>query len=197
MICKKSASGHNLKKLPIGQTALSANTNAWRDASGGLLTTDATIRTTFDPSGGTDFANVVITDFYTQEDPLDCGPASQVAGRRTGLDPEEDATRPSAQAEQAALPERTVLRGAVPNPGRGILTIAFDVAGSGGRVRLDVYDVTGRKVGSLVEGQLPPGRHQVAWSRTSPTGGQVAPGVYFLRMEAPGFEATRKMVVLP
>lgn len=65
---------------------------------------------------------------------------------------------------------------AFPNPFRDETSIRFTLARAG-RVELDVLDVRGRRVASLVRGELPPGDHSVRWD-----GGARAGGVYFYRL---------------
>lgn len=66
----------------------------------------------------------------------------------------------------------------------------------GGRVAIDLYNVRGQLVKSLVAGLATPGRHTVSWDGTDFGGGPVATGVYFVAMEAMGFRGTRKLVLL-
>jgi len=56
-------------------------------------------------------------------------------------------------------------------------------------VRLEVFDVRGRRVETLVSGIRPAGRHEVEWQ---PRGAR--DGVYFVRLDAGGSIATRKLV---
>jgi flagellar hook assembly protein FlgD len=63
-------------------------------------------------------------------------------------------------------------------------------------VALTVYDVLGRRVRTLVKAALPAGTHRVAWSGRDEAGRPVAPGVYFLRLEALGEARTGKVVRL-
>jgi hypothetical protein len=63
-------------------------------------------------------------------------------------------------------------------------------------VKIDVYDVTGRHVSSIVDEDALPGWYAVAWEGQSDSGGHVASGVYFCRMTAPGFEGKQKLVLL-
>jgi hypothetical protein len=66
---------------------------------------------------------------------------------------------------------------------------------SAGHVRLGVYDVAGRLVSAVVDGQLPAGQHELAWdlSRTART---VEPGVYFARLHSPAGDASVRVVVV-
>ncbi len=65
-----------------------------------------------------------------------------------------------------------------PNPFDGATTIPFHL-GRPGNARLDVYDVLGRKVETLLAGYLPGGAHQAAWHATG-----LPPGMYFGRLQA-------------
>jgi len=57
-------------------------------------------------------------------------------------------------------------------------------------VSVGVYDVDGRLVRSLREGDAAPGRYEARF----PSGALPA-GIYFLRLDAPGFQDTKKVVV--
>jgi uncharacterized protein (DUF362 family) len=56
-------------------------------------------------------------------------------------------------------------------------------------VTLKIYDITGRAIETLVEGEVPSGEHRLQWS-----GEGLASGVYLCRMEANGFSETIRMV---
>jgi flagellar hook assembly protein FlgD len=87
---------------------------------------------------------------------------------------------------------------AYPNPvGFGGTRFAFDVPGSRATpVTLRIYDVAGRLVTELVQGELPPGAHRIAWDGRGAGGQAVASGVYFYRTTIGTFEATRKLTIL-
>lgn len=84
----------------------------------------------------------------------------------------------------------TALGTATPNPFNPTTTIAYELS-TRGHVTLSVYEVTGRLVAALVDGEMPAGRHQVSWEAKG-----IASGVYFYRMQAGTFVQTRKMVLL-
>jgi len=63
-------------------------------------------------------------------------------------------------------------------------------------VRLRAFDVRGREVATVVEGDYPAGRHAATWDRATGTG-PVPAGVYFLRLEAAGITRTQRCVLLP
>nr|MEE4267047.1 FlgD immunoglobulin-like domain containing protein [Candidatus Krumholzibacteria bacterium] len=88
----------------------------------------------------------------------------------------------------------TALTGVVPNPFNPATAIAFRLAGPG-LVRLDILDVRGRLVRSLIQDRYAAGSHEVRWDGRDDRGQAVAAGVYLTRMQAPGYTATRKMVL--
>jgi flagellar hook assembly protein FlgD len=81
-----------------------------------------------------------------------------------------------------------------PNPsgGRVRLDVSLPTAA---RVRLDVYDVQGRRVATLIDGRLGAGLHPVSWESRDHRGRRVAAGVYWARFEALGEVRTRAIVL--
>jgi len=87
-----------------------------------------------------------------------------------------------------ALPLAFALEPNVPNPFALRTTVRFALPRAT-NVRLEVYDLAGRRVALLVDGPREAGRHTVPFE---PSG--LRSGVYFVRFSAGGFEATRKML---
>ena len=83
-----------------------------------------------------------------------------------------------------------------PNPSRGSVQIDYGVAREGD-VRLSVFDVRGRRVSVLVDGQRPRGASRVIWNGTDGFGRRLPAGLYFYRIEMDGFCETRKIVLIP
>jgi len=95
-----------------------------------------------------------------------------------------------------ALPAVTRLGSNYPNPFNPATTIVFDLA-HGGSVRVDIFDVAGRRVRTLVNAKLDAGwNHRATWNGRDETGHPVSAGLYFCRLEAAGQSATRKLVLL-
>jgi hypothetical protein len=92
-------------------------------------------------------------------------------------------------------PSVTRLAPVAPNPVTGTATIAFDLARAG-RVRLEIYDVAGRRVRMLRDGPLTPGRYADRWSGDDDRGRLLARGAYFVRLRAPDAAVARRLVVL-
>lgn len=86
------------------------------------------------------------------------------------------------------------LRAAVPNPFREGTTIGFSVPSSG-HARLRVFDLGGRVVRTLADGEFPAGPHVVRWDGRDPDGRAAGPGIYFARLEAAGLVGTRRLVL--
>ena len=97
-----------------------------------------------------------------------------------------------------ALPQTAVLHQNMPNPFNAETSIRITIAGGHGPqpVRLEIYDLTGRRV--LVEAWegLVPGDHVFAWDGTDDEGRAVGTGVYLYRLVQPGHAAMRKMLLL-
>ncbi|MGH2570364.1 MAG: S8 family serine peptidase, partial [bacterium] len=83
-----------------------------------------------------------------------------------------------------------------PNPFASQSTIQYAVPSPGAEVRIDVFDVSGRRVRTLVQGAIPPGRHSVTWDGRDGAGRHTSAGVYFARMEAGGFSQVQKVTLL-
>ena len=95
-----------------------------------------------------------------------------------------------------AVPTAFALAGNHPNPFNPMTTIRYDVPRSG-RVKIDVFDVRGRKVTTLVDRVVPAGRHSVVWDGRDQGGATVPSGVYFSRLTADGGERfTDRMTLL-
>lgn len=81
----------------------------------------------------------------------------------------------------ADLPGVTRLYAPEPNPLIASSTVRFDLARAS-HVRLEVFDLSGRRVASLVNRGFAPGRFRVAWNGRDGAGAPVEPGLYFVRM---------------
>ncbi len=88
----------------------------------------------------------------------------------------------STDVESSALPVVTRLYTPVPNPpGSAGSLFRFDLAQPGG-VRLDVFDVAGRRVANLASAPYFAGAHAVRWTGRDDAGQTLGSGVYFVRM---------------
>jgi len=100
-----------------------------------------------------------------------------------------------------AVPKEYALRQNYPNPFNPITRIDYALPADS-RVKITVYDITGKEVVTLVDGVHPAGYGHVDWDGRNASGTQVGSGVYFYRIEATGagdkgnYTAVRKMVLL-
>ncbi len=82
-----------------------------------------------------------------------------------------------------------------PNPFNPQTTIGFSLPRSA-IVTIDIYNLLGERVRMLVSRTMPPGRHAVVWDGRDDNGGEVSSGVYFYRIQADDFSATKKMLLM-
>jgi subtilisin family serine protease len=97
--------------------------------------------------------------------------------------------------ENDVLPETYALTGNHPNPFNPITNIRYEVPSSG-RVRVDIFDVSGRRVTTLVDQVVEAGRHSVVWNGRDHRGAMVPSGVYFSRLSAENVRLTDRMTLL-
>jgi len=81
-----------------------------------------------------------------------------------------------------------------PNPSAGKMRFQFQ-APSIGPVKLTIYDVQGRRVASVLDGEVSTGLISVGWNGRDAAGRPVASGTYFAKLESAGKVELRKVVV--
>ncbi|MBL7129127.1 MAG: T9SS type A sorting domain-containing protein [Ignavibacteria bacterium] len=98
------------------------------------------------------------------------------------------------------MPDQFILHQNYPNPFNPKTKIRFDITplnppfgkgGTGGFVKLVVYDILGREVATLVNERLKAGMYEVEFSGTS-----LPSGVYFYRLIAGYYVDTKKMILI-
>ena len=87
------------------------------------------------------------------------------------------------------------LRPASPNPFNPQTSVSFNLPRDG-RASLEVYDVSGRLVRTLVDGNLPAGDHSVTWSGDDDDGRGVATGTYLLRLRQGGISEVQRVTLM-
>jgi hypothetical protein len=100
--------------------------------------------------------------------------------------PAQTGTSAAGDTAQPAL----VFHPAAPNPFNPRTTIRYDLANAG-HVRLGLFDVRGRLVRQLAEGERPAGAHAVLLD-----GGDLASGIYLLRLTGPGGQSATQRITL-
>ncbi|PID80832.1 hypothetical protein CSB20_05420, partial [bacterium DOLZORAL124_64_63] len=95
----------------------------------------------------------------------------------------------------SGLPTVFALRSNYPNPFNPATTIKFDLPRSS-HVKLNIYDVAGRLVRTLVDEVRPAQTHEVMWDGTDRGGRRVSSGTYYYVLQAGDFKATNKMMLV-
>jgi hypothetical protein len=88
------------------------------------------------------------------------------------------------------VPKEYFLTQNYPNPFNPSTEIKFGVPKSA-MVKLTVYDITGKVVATLVNGQLTAGTHTATWNA-----GKSPSGIYFSKLESDGFSSVKKMMLV-
>jgi hypothetical protein len=83
-----------------------------------------------------------------------------------------------------------------PNPFSGATRFAYDLP-QAAPVSLQIFDLSGRRVASLVSESRGAGHHQEHWLGTDASGARVPAGLYFARFSVLGFTRSRRIAVLP
>ncbi|HUK62728.1 MAG TPA: FlgD immunoglobulin-like domain containing protein, partial [Dongiaceae bacterium] len=84
---------------------------------------------------------------------------------------------------------------ASPNPFRAATTIRFGLSRPGA-VRLELFDLSGRRVRTLADAVMAPGEHVATWDGRDDHGAPAASGVYFLRLVTPATTYHARVVAL-
>ena len=81
-----------------------------------------------------------------------------------------------------------------PNPISSSARLRFNAPSERTRVRLEIFDIGGQRVTTLLDGFRSGAGQEVRWSGRNHDGAEVAPGVYFCRLEMAGQSDTRRLV---
>ena len=73
--------------------------------------------------------------------------------------------------------------------------ISFFVPESG-NVTLEIYNLKGEKVKTLINDQLLAGQHSVIWNEKDENNKSVSSGIYFYKMKAEKYSSTKKMILM-
>jgi len=85
-------------------------------------------------------------------------------------------------------PERLVIEGTTPNPSSDRTIVRFGLP-TPGRVEMAVYDVSGREIARIADGQYPAGYHEAEWRSGSRS------GIYFVQIKLGTERVTSKIVI--
>jgi hypothetical protein len=102
---------------------------------------------------------------------------------------------PPEVSENPVLPKEFALKQNAPNPFNPTTYISFDLP-KACDVQVEIYNVLGQSVRTLVNGYQEAGSQSVMWDGSDNSGNSVASGVYFYRINAGDYSATKKMMML-
>jgi hypothetical protein len=95
----------------------------------------------------------------------------------------------------STVPETFTLDQNRPNPFNPTTEISYSLP-EGCDVSLDIYNITGQRVTTLVNHYQDAGIHSVTWNSRDDNGRQVASGIYFYRLTADNYAETKKMILM-
>jgi len=82
-----------------------------------------------------------------------------------------------------------------PNPFNPSTTISYQIPQTGS-IRIDIFNIKGQKIRTLINELKHPGKHSVVWNGTDQSGRQVASGIYYYRIVTDHNSSTKKMLLL-
>jgi DNA-binding beta-propeller fold protein YncE len=96
---------------------------------------------------------------------------------------------------QAAAPAVLTFAPVTPNPSRGAATLRFGLP-QRTRVTLEIFDLQGRRVRTVFDGERTAGWHSLSWKGDGESGGSVGAGLYFARLKAAGQVLDQRLVLI-
>jgi len=87
--------------------------------------------------------------------------------------------------EGAEMPRMTVIESNYPNPFNSSTTIVYSVANLGplpAEITIEIYDITGRKIRTLIHERKEAGIHKIVWDGKDDSGNDLTSGTYFARI---------------
>ena len=102
------------------------------------------------------------------------------------------------QDQENPLPKGFFLEQNYPNPFLENTHIGFHIPQqlAGENIQLEIYDLRGRLIATLLDRTLGPGHHEVLWTGADLNGRRVAPGLYIYRLRRGQTQFNRKMILL-
>ncbi|OQY39138.1 MAG: hypothetical protein B6226_02430 [Candidatus Cloacimonetes bacterium 4572_65] len=107
---------------------------------------------------------------------------------------------PTENSSDNLLPVLSMIKGNYPNPFNPETTIEYAVSGDNAKdkkqVVVEIYNVKGQKVKTLVNDKKTPGNYKVTWTGDNESGHSVASGLYFTKLKVDSKQDTRKMILM-
>jgi len=132
--------------------------------------------------GLTESTQITLTDFRLNENTIiDVASAAEISLSVLGIDDQ--------------MPSKFALNNNYPNPFNPETTIHFDIPEEA-KVKLTIYDVSGKEVNVLTAGTLNAGSYRVRWDGKDHRGQGVSAGMYLYHIDAGEFSDTKKLILL-
>jgi predicted phage tail protein len=182
----------------VNNTSFQANWNAATSATSYKL--DVSLNNSFS-SFVTGYNNLTVND--TNQSVTNLTPGTQYyyrvravnASGESGNSNIIEVTMPVSSDDPNNVPVVTELIGCYPNPFNPSTTIKFSLD-SPQHVMIQIFDISGRNVGNLVDDIRNKGTYTVSWNGTDNHGNSLASGVYLIQMKAGTYAVTRKVMML-
>lgn len=94
------------------------------------------------------------------------------------------------QNSKVQLSEQFALEQNYPNPFNPSTTISFNLS-TKSFVKLKIFDIIGREVATLINGEMSAGNHSQQWNAMN-----MSTGVYFYQLQAGSFSETKKLIII-
>jgi len=125
-----------------------------------------------------------------------CPPTVSADSTDEWCDPDSTKTPKIIVKKDVIVPREFALGNAVPNPFNSTVAIEFDVPKEA-EVKLEVFNLLGKKVITLKNEELSAGRYRVLWDSRDASGHEMPSGTYLYRMRSGDeFEETKKMILI-
>ena len=97
--------------------------------------------------------------------------------------------------EDKVLPQKYILYQNYPNPFNPITSIKYDLP-IDTRVTIEIYNIIGNKITTLIDKNMDAGSHIVRWNSTDNNDAKIPSGIYFYHIKTNEFIKTKKMILL-
>ncbi|MDD5765820.1 MAG: FlgD immunoglobulin-like domain containing protein, partial [Candidatus Marinimicrobia bacterium] len=98
-------------------------------------------------------------------------------------------------SQVSVLPDKFALHPCFPNPFNAQTNIRYDLPEEG-RVTIQLYNLMGQRVRTLIDRTQPAGSYSLVWDSKNDDGTAIASGIYFLRFKAGSFSKLEKVTLL-
>ena len=97
--------------------------------------------------------------------------------------------------EEMGIPDVFALQQNYPNPFNPVTTIRFDVPQES-HIRMDIYNLLGQRVRTLVNSDMRAGYHAISWNGTNDMGKPLSSGMYIYSLHSSEFTSVKKLVLM-